>query len=822
MIAPSGLLLLALALAGAARAQEPDDARRTLQDTTLRADERLAALHRLHDRGQLAPADHAAFLGSLRAPEAGADTDADAVRLLLGAVRHLRHECANVPDEVALAIRSRPFLLDALLAELADAPRPAFVGLATAVMRDERLPVGQRLLASAALGPLDRAAGELALAVLADEVADATQDAMAARHSLLFLPEDVADGLVGSLLQALQRGLPFERFQPFVQQLSRLGELQLLAIALQLPPATRFAIATHLASAGSEALHERSLAVLDGTEPLESCWLLMLKGEVATDHRVRRLEALMADETAEPKARLIAFQLLCERGNHSESVVARARSLGPAGIRMLLGAPAGSIAESTWLLALGAEELLVQQALLLLRNRALTPVLEARVLALLPLASFQVLDAAAGVLLARGSRSAMDVAWNRLVEENRPLVEAVEWTLLREDGGGLPWLRERLEGMQDRRAATRIRIELAAGGDRAAFTALAAAVETMPFHLLRSCAQRVVPPTRADADVLVDTARDLDDPERQAVALAWAASHPDAELQRILAAQMLALGEDSELPLDEVVPVLLQGAGRDMLVAALDQALARGEQGLLATSVGHALPALLPEPPGAADTRFLARLALERETPANERAHPSDFQRVAAASERLRRMDASTAGASCADVTAALLGSAQAQLHRLPSPAQMLALWSQLAPAPEVRDAVALATANLAARDPAVEDPTAADTRARALAPLLRARAALQAGRHAEAESTAREAARVLLRLLDGPELLRRIGQERAVAEGVDPVAALAALPHLARARSLAAAGDPDGARAAAVLALEFAGRDLRTREQVVQLLQGL
>ncbi|MEY3161122.1 MAG: hypothetical protein RIT25_1113, partial [Planctomycetota bacterium] len=34
MIAPSGLLLVALALAGAARAQEPDDARQALQDKT--------------------------------------------------------------------------------------------------------------------------------------------------------------------------------------------------------------------------------------------------------------------------------------------------------------------------------------------------------------------------------------------------------------------------------------------------------------------------------------------------------------------------------------------------------------------------------------------------------------------------------------------------------------------------------------------------------------------------------------------------------------------------------------------------------------------
>lgn len=813
---------MALAFAGTAPAQDADAARRTLQDAALRADERLAALHQLHDLGLLAASDHAAFLRTLRAPDAGAGTDADAVRLLLGAVRHLRHECANAPDEVVLAVRACPFLLDALLTELADAPRPAFVRLATAVMRDERLPVGQRLLASAALGPLDRTAGELALAVLADEVADATQDGMAARHALLFLPDTVADGLVAALFELLQRGLPFERFQPFVQRLSRLGELQLLAIALQLPAATRLAVATHLAASGSEALHARSLAVLDGAEPLESCWLLMLKGEVTTERRVQRLEALMADEMAEPKARLIAFQLLCERGNHSAAVVERARSLGPAGIRMLLGAPAAAIAESTWLLALGSDEPLLQQALLLLRNRALTPALEARVLALLPTAAFQLLDAAAAALLARGSRVAMDAAWQRLVEEGRPLVEAVEWALLREDRTGLVWLVERLDGLQDARAAARIRIEMAAGGDRAAFASLAAAVDTLPFHLLRSCAQRIVPPSRQDAVALLDAARDAADPERQAVALAWAARHPDDGLQRSLAARVLALGEDTELPLDEVVPVLLQGTGRDILVAALDQSLVRGEQDLLATAVAHALPAVLPDPVGAEDARRLARLALEREAPANERAHPSDFQRVAAAAERLRRMDAAAAAASCANVAAALLGTATAHPHRLPQPAQLLALWTQLTPAPEVRDAVALATASLALSGAEAADPQPADAQARDLARLLCADAALQAGRHAEAESAARDAVRVLLRRLDGTELLRRIGRDRAVAEGVDPVAALAALPHLARAAALGAAGDRDGARAAAMLALEFAGRDLRTREQVVQLLQGL
>ena len=817
----AALLACALAVAGTVAAQGAADARTALQDPALRADERLDALHRLHDRGELDAALLAAFLGTMRAPEAGAGTDADAVRLLLGVVRYLRHERESVSDELALAIRARPFLLDALLAELADAPRPAFVPLLTSVARDELLPVGQRLLAAAALGPLDRVAGELALSVLADEVADATQDGMAARHALQFLPEAVADGLVGKLHESLQGGLPFERFQPFVQQLSRLGELQLLGIALQLPAATRFAIATHLASSGSEALHERSLAMLDGDESLEPCWLLMLKGEVTTDHRVRRLEALMADEVAEPKARLIAFQLLCERGNHSDAVVERARSLGPAGIRMLLGAPAASVAESTWLLALGSDETLVQHALLLLRNRTLTPALEARVLALLPLASPQVLDAAAGALLARGSPAAMDKAWLQLVQENRPLVEAVEWTLLREDRAGLPWLAQRLEGLQDPRAATRIRIELAAAGDRDAYAALAASVGTMPFHLLRSCAKRIVPPTRADAEALVGAARDLDDPERQAVAVAWAASHPDDALQRILATQLLALGEDTEQPLDEFVPVLLQGAGRDILVAAHDQALARGEPGLLATAVGLALPAVLPDPPGTADALRLARLALEHELPANERAHPSDFQRVAAAAERLRRMEVAAAGASCADVAAALLGTAQADPRRLPSPAQVLALWSQLAPAPEVRDAVALATAELVSRAPEVDNPSDADARARALAPLLCARAALQAGRHADAESAGREAARVLLRRLDGLELLRRIGQDRAVADGADPVAALAALPHLARALSHAAAGDREASRAAATLALEFAGRDLRTREQVVRLRQG-
>lgn len=822
MTSHSCLFVTVLALVGSVHAQDADGWRTMLRDPALRADERLAALHRLQDLGQLALADHAAFLGSLRAPDAGATTDVDAVRLLLGAVRHLRHECATVPDEVALAIRARPFLLDALLAELADAPRPAFVPLLTSVARDELLPVGQRLLAAAALGPLDRVAGELALSVLADEVADATQDGMAARHALQFLPEAVADGLVGKLHASLQGGLPFERFQPFVQQLSRLGELQLLGIALQLPAATRLAIATHLASSGSEALHERSLAVLDGDESLEPCWLLMLKGEVTTDHRVRRLEALMADEAAEPKARLIAFQLLCERGNHSDAVVERARSLGPAGIRMLLGAPAASVAESTWLLALGSDEPLVQHALLLLRNRTLTPALEARVLALLPLASPQVLDAAAGALLARGSPVAMDKAWLQLVQENRPLVEAVEWTLLREDRSGLAWLGDRLESVQDRRAATRIRIELAAAGDRAAYAALAASVGTMPFHQLRSCAKRIVPPTRADAEALVGAARDLDDPERQAVAVAWAASHPDDELQRILATQVLALGEDTEQPLDEFVPVLLQGAGRDILVAAHDQALARGEPGLLATAVAVALPAVLPDPPGTADALRLARLALEREDPANERAHPSDFQRVAAAAERLRRMDPAAAGAACAEVAAVLLGPVQADPRRLPSPAQVLSLWSQLAPSPEVRDAVALTTADLVARAPEVDNPSDADVRARTLAPLLRARAALQAGRLADAESAGREAARVLLRRLDGLELLRRIGQERAVADGADPVAALAALPHLARALSHAAAGEREASRAAATLALEFAGRDRRTREQADQLLQGL
>lgn len=822
MTSRRSLFVIALLLSGTVRAQDLDELRRTLLDATLRADQRLAALHRLHDRGELAPADHAAFLVSLRAPESAGGTDAEAVRLLLGAVRHLRHECATVPDEVALAIRSRPFLLDALLAELADAPRPAFVGLATAVMRDELLPAGQRLLASAALGPLDRAAGELALAVLADEVADATQDAMAARHALLFLPEDVADGLVGSLLQALQRGLPFERFQPFVQQLSRLGELQLLAISLQLPVTTRFAIATHLASAGSEALHERSLAVLDGAEPLESCWLLMLKGEVTTERRVRRLESLMVDEGSEPRARLIAFQLLCERGHHSTAVVERARSLGPAGVRMLLGAPAATIAESTWLLALDSEEPIVQQALLLLRNRSLTPALEARVLALLPLASLQVLDAAAAALLARGSRVAMDAAWQRLVDENRPLVEAVEWALRREDRAGLPWLVDRLGGLQDGRAAARIRIELAAAGDRAALAALAAAVDTLPFHLLRSCAQRIVPPSRADAEALVRAAQATEDPEREAVALAWAARHPDADLQRALAGQLLMAGEAAELPLDDLVPVLLQGAGRDILLAVLDKALADGDPSQLEMAVALALPAALPDPIGAEDLLRLARLALQREVPANERAHPSDFQRVAAAAERLRRMDAAAAGAACADVTAALLANAGTHPHRLPQAAQLLALWSQLAPAPEVRDAVALATAPLAAAGGEGADAESADGQARTLALVLRARAALEAGRRAEAEAAARNAARVMLRRFDGTELLRRIGQDRAVAVGVDPVAALAALPHLARACALGAAGDRDGARAAAVLTLEFAGRDLRTREQVVQLLQGL
>ena len=129
-----------------------------------------------------------------------------------------------------------------------------------------------------------------------------------------------------------------------------------------------------------------------------------------------------------------------------------------------------------------------------------------------------------------------------------------------------------------------------------------------------------------------------------------------------------------------------------------------------------------------------------------------------------------------------------------------MALWRELVVVPPLQLAVGRATAALALALPgdAPDGP----------AHLFAMHAAVARGDHAAAAAHARRAAAGLLRLPQQRRHARVFLGERDPGAGVDPWAALAAMPHLCEWRIATARGDAAAAAAAADRARDFAGHD--------------
>jgi hypothetical protein len=140
-------------------------------------------------------------------------------------------------------------------------------------------------------------------------------------------------------------------------------------------------------------------------------------------------------------------------------------------------------------------------------------------------------------------------------------------------------------------------------------------------------------------------------------------------------------------------------------------------------------------------------------------------------------------------------------------------LWNGLQRNAELLDAVGQQTAALVL---CIADDSGLGL---AAASLYAARSNEARGDHAAAEPLLRAAIAGFLRDPEAEAEARIHLGVRAPMEGSDPYAALAAAPFLARAH---AAGDPAATKAAALLALEFAGRDEAARAEAIAILKTL
>jgi hypothetical protein len=760
--------------------------------------ERGAALAALQDAGQLEVATAVTALG------AGGELAAMAAAIV-------RHEWPVVPAALLDGIAADHDALRALLGELAPAPRPSLADWARRQSGRDELPIGLRCLAVAATGDRPgRAAAALLVAAAAQEVTDLEQGTAAAagfRTAIWLLEPGVADNLLGRLHAELLGGADPARFQPFFDRLSEQGRERLLGLVVTLPKAQQMAFARYFVARDAPCYRARVAAALDGEIPLEPIWLLGAEGLLDRPARRERLLAVLDDAAADAGLRELAFANLVDASVFTAPVLTYAGA-GPSRLRRIRAVLDAGVATLDvavlrgWLLEFGP--LAQATAAALARRPVLEPELEQ---ALVAAAAGTVFDgtalAAATTLLQRGSPAAVAAIWPGLVAS--PSCDEFVAALARRRVG---WGRELLlaeldqprdEGEQQRRRRVdNVRMALAALGDQAQLRALLAAAADFTTTFARRCRHHIGALDAAAGGALLATALDLADEDLAAELIAWAALGGDAAIVPQLAAIWLRPGF-SELHL-AALHGLAQGPARAGLVADLRGQLRHGELDERHDASSHELVATMPDALQRDDVELLAELVLTAPLadPAAERARGQrwsqrhGFPLVQAVASRLRGADA----ALVREVFTAAVARAVAHpdvgcLART----RLLVLWRHVLPDRAILQAVGEATAALLDHLPAA-----------ATAEFPGRLFALAAAERRQDEAAAAAAAARALAALRSPQSqqdVRLFLGERDPATGVDPLAALAARPHLGAAR----AGD----RARLAVARELAGRDAAT-----------
>jgi hypothetical protein len=795
--------LVAAAVLAGLRAQAVDD-----HDSSRRC----AELAVLQDRGALTVD---------RAVAALADADENVARTAAAIVRH---EWIELPAAFLAAVDDHPAAARTLLREFATGPRPA--ALAWANDRARALPgrtLDDRLLALAARGtPPTLAEAELLFDALA-------QDELGEGYACLLhtLPPERADALVGRLHRSLVQGrFPAARAWTLCERFSNKGVQALLATAATLPVEVTAGLLAHLAQRTPELVHERVAAALDGGEPLAP-WVAWLGPVLDRPARIERVAALVADAKTPPLVRREAAIVLLSTPAVPAAVLDLASSDAEVRRRALDVAIDKIAPESllAWLDEGPSQRKAVVRALA--RRSSLAGAIEQVLVGDLEAAGHCDGDhgyATAMALAERGSVAALQRLLpllrrsgafgdciDRLGHRREPFVREVLLTELTTTDRDVE---------PDRRQAQldAVALALASLGDRRELERLVQHAPAAEPAFVRRCAHHVRPLPVKHALRLLDVVagRSGDTAAVPAAVrselLGWAATAAADEAVRTALVDFWrapVADDDGELQ-DVVVRALVDTPFRDTLVAEVRAALAAGPLPEALQGLPFDLLGSMPSPPGVADLELCADLALRlpRTDPERER---SNFRRwpdgghgwplVQAVGRALQKAEPAAAGATfAAAVTQALADPDHTHIAR----ARLAVLWRELGPTPAVQQAVAVPTATLWLQLPA--HPGSEATAGAAF--LFLARGAIARGAFAEAATHAEAARAAFLRLPAQRRHARVFLGERDPTAGLDPWAALAALPHWCRWRDSTARGDMTAAGEHARLVREFAGHD--------------
>ena len=777
-----------------------------------------AALCAKADRGELAVPLVLSVLGSARESEA---------RTVAAIVRH---EWRTLPDELFDGLDLDARAGHRLLAELALAPRPA----AQRWVRSQTKPragrsYDHRLLALAACGePFTRDEAKLVVKSLAHE-----RPSDGFYRACSRLAPQLADRLVGRVHALLMKGdVAVTSLKPLLERLSGRGTKSLLGLAMTLPQSSAYQLLRQVIDARPEQAYERVDAALDGRVPLDPSWLAFAAARIDRPERVARVLAVLR-EAPDAADRELAFEaLLAAKAIDAEVLKVATDGDSTARIRRVIARAAPAIPAEyvvRWLYS--TPEVVMEMARALVRRPQLEEAVQRSALQLLG----EVEVASGGTPLHlltaiahRGDGEALARVWPLLVESDawRDLLER----LGRRDE---PYVKDLL-GAEFRRMRARavadhererhqeqldwLRLQLFALGDRSELAPLVANAPSRDAAFVRRCRRCVDQMSATQAAALIDAALVSEDPEHAGELLEWAASaQPGTAADRLWA---LWQQPPSEAPLledlNEVVARLLMSTGRGQeLRAQLRAALPRGPLDGAIESLPYEVLNGMPEPLTPADLRLCAELLLwsPMGDPAGEqrqvRRWPDGsfgFPLVRAIASRLRAVDEAEVAAVFAEVVAEVR---EQPKRRSISRQRLKVFWRALSLQPALQRTLGRVTARLwpeTAADAAVSDGGAL---------WLQAADAEQRGDFIAAERLYRAAGRALLRSPSGRAEARWLLGDRDPAEGIDPVAALAAAPYRAGLLAARVAGDDAAAADAAAMVREFSGHDAAARATV-------
>ena len=731
----------------------------------------------------------------------------------------LRHEWTEWPSEVFDAIAASPSALRHVFLELALAPRPSLSAFVQRHLSHQDATIRALAIAAHDVAPDRAQAAFLLETALSSD--DRTVDLAIAR-----IPSDVADRLVTSLHEGLLTGVDASRAESFFARLSDAGANQLMGIASTLPDAQRSRVHDFLGQRKPAALMAAMRAMLDGEIPIDAL-LLRRCGEVADTPRRREFlgnviaDALAAsgDERKQALA-LVAFDAAVDARIVDGPVLQFARQDPQRRMtRLATGRLELTPFGADWDAEIGegsdADALRLAQILLRCTN-ALPRELELHVRRVVADGSDfgrmpgALLDAIA--LLARyGDEDSVRAAQKSAMGDRRLIAAFAHACLLRKDPIGDVIVESMLA-------------DDTASGDTEQIPVI------LELLLLRA-EQGAISPDDARFDGLFLQLGSLPRAEIERMRSAFS-QLSDARWQRVIDAMSLATESKAKLqlgswllacPLERALPALRaqRDAATDpedrlewseILLRTKDRAemleagkKAFGQNADADDDFVFAALGTMAMPLADADLAFLdwvmltaPRLDPRESSRAREDRVRGAFPESSAVSNVMLRDpdNAKRALLRCGEL-------ASARDTKGLSRRRFVDLWNGLQRNAELLDAVGQQTAALVL---CIDDDSGLGL---AAASLYAARSNEARGDHAAAEPLLRAAIAGFLRDPEAEAEARIHIGVRAPMEGTDPYAALAAAPFLARAH---AAGDPAATKAAALLAVEFAGRDEAAR----------